>query len=377
MPMYGHYFQIIKIAEALKRRGFNVVVLTNQLFEHQVKEAGFPYVTYEMDTSLQGNSALKLAEHFLGRTEAIWDRLEGVVSNIAYDAVLYDVFCTWGYYLAKTRNVPAITLSTSPTFSSENFKEFVFAPEFRFFAMPDQVLRSWWQYFGRSYRLFKKTGVLAPKPLDFHTGGGDLQFCSSVEELAYKMQGVHWIGIEIENQAWALGVEPDWLEGDIVFVSFGTVSFHTIDLYQSLVNCLAGRPYKVLIASKLAASQLTDLPPNVKICPFVNQIEVLKRTKVFVSHCGLNSLFEAAFCGVPMVAVPEKGDQYFNATKLERLGGCIWPRRETLFEDLPGAIETLLSDPSYSQNMRRLNSHRVAAGGPTRAAETIAKLLLG
>jgi UDP:flavonoid glycosyltransferase YjiC (YdhE family) len=131
------------------------------------------------------------------------------------------------------------------------------------------------------------------------------------------------------------------------------------------------------ITSKLAASQLTDVPSNIKICPFVNQIEVQKRTKVFVSHCGLNSLFEAASCGVPIVAAPEQNDQYFNARKLEKLGGSIWPSRETFIEELPEAIETLLADPSYSENMRRLNLCREAAGGPTRGAEIIYKLLLG
>jgi MGT family glycosyltransferase len=377
-PILRALLQIIRIAEALKRRGFNVHVLISQDFEHHVKEAGFPYVTYEMEISLVGNGALKLAGYFLSKTEAIWERLEAVVSSISFDAVLYDSFCMWGYYLAKTRNVPAITLSTGATYNSENFiREYIFAPEQRFFAMPDQVVRSWWEYYGRSYRLFKKTGVKALKPLDLFTGEGDLQFCSSVEELAYKMPGVHWIGIDIENQAWELGVEPEWLEGDLVFISFGTVSFHTIEFYQSAANCLGGKPYKVLIASKLAASQLIDVPSNVKICPFINQIEVLKKAKVFVSHCGIDGLFEAASCGVPIVARPEKADQYLNATKLKKLGGCIWPNRETFIEELPGAIETLLTDPSYSANMRRLNSFRENAGGPTRAAEIISRYLLG
>jgi hypothetical protein len=59
------------------------------------------------------------------------------------------------------------------------------------------------------------------------------------------MLGVHWIGIDIESQAWELGVEPEWLEGDLVFISFGTLSQLTIAYYEEVIRCLGGKPYKV------------------------------------------------------------------------------------------------------------------------------------
>jgi UDP:flavonoid glycosyltransferase YjiC (YdhE family) len=50
--------------------------------------------------------------------------------------------------------------------------------------------------------------------------------------------------------------------------------------------------------------------------------------KAFVSHCGLNSLFEGLATGTPILAMPFGGDQPVNAQHVEdkglglKVGGC-------------------------------------------------------
>ena len=54
-----------------------------------------------------------------------------------------------------------------------------------------------------------------------------------------------------------------------------------------------------------------------QVVPWLPQNDVLghKQTKLFLSHCGSNSVYEAAYHGVPMVAIPFGGDQPMNADK--------------------------------------------------------------
>ena len=51
-----------------------------------------------------------------------------------------------------------------------------------------------------------------------------------------------------------------------------------------------------------------------------NDLLAQKNIKAFVSHVGHNSLYESAYHGVPLVAVPLFGDQFSNAIKAEQFG---------------------------------------------------------
>ncbi|XP_061368028.1 UDP-glycosyltransferase 708G1-like [Gastrolobium bilobum] len=59
---------------------------------------------------------------------------------------------------------------------------------------------------------------------------------------------------------------------------------------------------------------------------WVDQSEILGHRAVggFVSHCGWNSLMEAAWYGVPILAWPQHGDQKINADVVEMNGLGIW-----------------------------------------------------
>ncbi|KVI02479.1 UDP-glucuronosyl/UDP-glucosyltransferase [Cynara cardunculus var. scolymus] len=61
---------------------------------------------------------------------------------------------------------------------------------------------------------------------------------------------------------------------------------------------------------------------------WVNQEEILSHPAIgcFVSHCGWNSVMEAAARGIPVVAWPQLGDQMVNAGVVETAGLGIWEK---------------------------------------------------
>lgn len=64
--------------------------------------------------------------------------------------------------------------------------------------------------------------------------------------------------------------------------------------------------------------QSLNLNSNVMVVDWVPQNDVLGHPAVaaFVSHAGSHSMYEAAYHGVPMVAVPFNNDQTHNAIKV-------------------------------------------------------------
>jgi UDP:flavonoid glycosyltransferase YjiC (YdhE family) len=69
---------------------------------------------------------------------------------------------------------------------------------------------------------------------------------------------------------------------------------------------------------------LEDLPlgDNVKVVSWVDYNDVLGHpsVKVFMTHCGVHSMMEAAFHGVAVVAIPFQFEQKENCLKLVSAG---------------------------------------------------------
>ncbi|KAH7720032.1 CRE-UGT-54 protein [Aphelenchoides avenae] len=87
--------------------------------------------------------------------------------------------------------------------------------------------------------------------------------------------------------------------------------------------------------------------PNVHPFEWVDQASVLAhpKTRAFISHCGMNSLNEAAFNGVPIVAVPFFGDQNYNAAIVSHKRIGVYLQRSNITaESVTGALKEVLEN---------------------------------
>jgi len=69
---------------------------------------------------------------------------------------------------------------------------------------------------------------------------------------------------------------------------------------------------------------------------------------LFLSHVGHNSMYEAAYHGVPVIAFPMWSDQPENARQITRAGMGLWVDINTVSEEeLHTCIARVLSEPRY------------------------------
>ena len=165
------------------------------------------------------------------------------------------------------------------------------------------------------------------------------------------------------------GELADWVvnsgEFGTVITSFGTLVKNFEGKWKRIfLDAFARVPQHIIWrnkdAARIAASNKTQIyaeeriPDNVKMMQWFPQTSLLanRNVKVLITHCGLNSAFEAAYFGVPVVAIPISADQFNQAAKLVGQGKMgIQLDINTLNADsLSNAIQTVVSDPSYRQN---------------------------
>ncbi|CAM6031429.1 unnamed protein product, partial [Sphagnum compactum] len=115
--------------------------------------------------------------------------------------------------------------------------------------------------------------------------------------------------------------------------------------------------------------------PNVHPSDWLDQKAVLGQPKLraFITHCGLNSMNEAAVSGVPMVGIPLFGDQLFNAAVMhhKRVGVYVDIRRVLDESYLVEALQKVLNDKSYKENAKLLQ--RKLQLSPFKPAEKLVK----
>uniref|UniRef100_A0AC34FFI3 Glucuronosyltransferase n=1 Tax=Panagrolaimus sp. ES5 TaxID=591445 RepID=A0AC34FFI3_9BILA len=97
---------------------------------------------------------------------------------------------------------------------------------------------------------------------------------------------------------------------------------------------------------------------NLHLVTWIDQQSILAnpKTKIFFTHCGLNSLNEAAVFGVPMITMPIFGDQHLNSALVnKREIGIAISYLSITPKDLVATFEEILSNPKYAKNSKLLS----------------------
>lgn len=94
----------------------------------------------------------------------------------------------------------------------------------------------------------------------------------------------------------------------------GRCLIKAVDFYRLCFEAFAKTPYTVVLSvgRHIAIADLGALSPNFNVRNHVPQLAVLKQSRLFVTHGGMNSVNEGLFFGVPLMVFPQGADQHRN-----------------------------------------------------------------
>jgi MGT family glycosyltransferase len=130
-----------------------------------------------------------------------------------------------------------------------------------------------------------------------------------------------------------------------------------------------------LVLSLGGGSQIdeySELHKRALVVNYAPQLDLLARTRLTITHAGLNTVLESLSQGVPMVAVPVSNDQPGVAARLAYVGaGIVVPYSKLNSARLGTAVRRVLASDSYRQRATSLQAAIQRAGGVQHAANVI------
>ena len=147
-------------------------------------------------------------------------------------------------------------------------------------------------------------------------------------------------------------------QAGVVVLTFGSVvSRLTPEIIAKLFAGL--RVVKQRVVMRLAG-EFADVPPNVWLGEWLPQNDLLghAKTRLFITHGGVNGQMEALYHGIPMLTMPLFGDQEYNAKASEDKGfGLTLDPFNFTSQQLTDAIDNMLDDRArYRENIDRCSA---------------------
>jgi len=150
-------------------------------------------------------------------------------------------------------------------------------------------------------------------------------------------------------------IEGSWPHG-VVVLSFGTLVPQFQSERAEMIARVFGR-LKQRVIWRFTGTPPKALANNTMLTEWFPQNDVLSHplTKVFISHCGISSLYEAAYNSVPVVAVPLFFDQHYHAGKVvHRLQMALQLDYHTFTEEeFEWTLREVINNPTYKDNAKK------------------------
>ena len=361
-------------------RGHQVWYYSYTQLKEKIESTGATYVScddYDMEQKLSPKETARIGKDLAFSTKilvettlALDDKVCSDMESLDPDCIVADSMALWGKAVARKLGIPFISSTTTFAFNQHSariMKQGVGELLKMLFSMP-KVSKEIQRLQKKGYPI-KTILDMIQNDNDTHTivyTSPEFQPCSETFSDKYAFVGPS-IRLAMET------IEKT--SSKLIYISMGTVNNDLMPIYQACISALANTDYQVImsVGNRISLSAFGETPKNIMIRPHVDQIAVLQKADVFVSHCGMNSVNESLYYGVPLVMLPQTAEQRGVAERVYQLGAGLKLRKADAHSIL-NAIQTLITDASYKKNANTIANGFKKCSGAKGAAEKIIQL---
>lgn len=377
IPAHGHTNPTLPVVSELVNRGHEVWFYSFSAFQEKIERAGAKFISCdiflppisekELDRKA-GKDFAALIEMVADTTIALDEKVCTELRELQPDCIVSDSLCFWGKLFARKLNIPYICSTTTFAFNQHTAK-----------LMKPGIKELFRMIIGMR-RINKKMQLLKDHGYEVDNFISIIQNDNETNTIVYTTKEFQPLAGTFSDKYAFVGpsirlsseVPVDKKDRNVIYISLGTVLNQRKDFYQNCIQAFAGSDYKIVmsIGEKTNEASLGPIPNNFTVKKHVDQIAVLQRADVFITHCGMNSVNESLYYGVPMILYPLHSEEGVVADRVAELGAGI-KLQGTSPKHIAKSAAQLLADPGYLESAQKLSKNFRNAGGAAEAAAMI------
>ena len=377
IPAHGHTNPTLGVVKELVSRGHQVWYYSYNIMREKIESAGATFIScddYDMEQKLSAKDSTRVGKDLAFSTKilvdttlALDDKVCKEMAELKPDLIVADSMALWGKAVALKLGIPFVSSTTTFAFNqhSARIMKQGIGDLFKMILAVPKTTKQIKRLQGKGYPVKNILDIIASDDKT-HTivyTSPEFQPCSETfsEKYAFVGPSIRPASEKVEKR-----------KDKLIYISMGTVNNDMMPFYKACISALRGTDYQVImsVGNLVSIEDLGELPENISVYSHVDQIAVLEKADVFVSHCGMNSVSESLYFEVPLVMLPQTSEQKGVAERVSQLGAGIKVDKSDGVSVMT-AINKILSIDTYKQNAKKIAEGFKNSSGAKGAADKI------
>lgn len=359
IPAHGHFNPTVEVVKELVKRGHYVKYYLTSEFQQKIEDTQADFISIDdymppapedLDQKV-GKDFASLIEMVADTTLSLESFISKEIKEFHPDCIVSDSLCFWGKLFAKKYQIPFICSTTSIAFNQytarlmkQGFKEMFLMLK----GMP-RINRKIKLLNQHDYHIDNFVSIIQNDNETNTIVYTSRQFQPMVETFSDRYL---FVGPSLNKCRFSSKKK----DKPLIYISLGTVLNQNIPFYKQCIEALKDEDYDIVmsVGKDTDISQLEPIPSSFHIFPRVNQLEVLSNADAFLTHCGMNSVNESLYYGVPMVLFPQHSEENAVAICVENVEAGLRLKKPQS-SHIKKAINDVIMNKSYKKNAEKMS----------------------